>query len=62
MFKKKVKISDTKFLTEKSTVITSEEKQTKTSNGFFVNVVPNLNINTYKVNEVMASEQILCHQ
>ena len=56
MFKNKIKTSDTKFLIEKSAVITSEEKQTKTFKGFFVNVVPNLIIDTYKVNEVMASE------
>ena len=51
-----MKTSETKFLTEKSTVITSEEKQRKTFNGFFVNAVPDLNINAYKVNEVMVSE------
>ena len=40
------------LLIEESTVNTSKERLAKTVNEFFVNVVPNLGINTYNVNEV----------
>lgn len=39
-----------------STVISSEEKLVKVFNDFFVNIAPNIGINTYKVNEAIISE------
>ena len=42
--------------TSMSTVISSEEKLVKVFNDFFVNIAPNIGINTYKVNETIISE------
>ena len=40
------------LLIEESAVNTSKERMAKTFNEFLFNVVPNLGINTYNVNEV----------
>ena len=40
------------LLIEEYAVNTSKERMAKTFNEFLVNVVPNLGINTYNVNEV----------
>ena len=56
MFRNKVKTSNTISLNEKSTIITSDEKLAKTFIELFVNIAPNLGINTYNVNEVITSK------
>ena len=56
MFRNKVKNCNTISLIEKFTAITTEEKLAKTFNEIFVNISPNLGINTHNVNEVVTSQ------
>ena len=50
------------LLIEESAVNTSKERLAKTFNEYFVNVVPNLGINTYNVNEVPHLKRIPLYQ
>ena len=50
------------LLIEESAVNTSKERMAKTFNEFLFNVVPNLGINTYNVNEVPHLKWIPLHQ
>ena len=56
VFGNKVKTCNTISLIEKSAVITSEKALAKTFNRFFVNIVPNLDIDAYNVSEISASD------
>ena len=56
VFGNKVKICNTISLIEKCTVIASEKALGKTFNEFFVNIVPDLDINAYNVSEVTTSD------
>ena len=59
IFGNKLKTCNTISLIEKSIVITSEKVLAKTLNEFFVNLVPNLNINAYNVSEENSLRNIL---
>ena len=50
------------LLIEESAANTSKERPAKAFNEFFVNVAPNLDINTYNVNEIPHLKRIPLHQ